>query len=191
MVDQDYKKNKVTVCAHIQNIYNMFCVKRGKATYQMNNYFDIDKWNNKVNNSAKDNSSPSKELRRVNTLASMGLNLDDAPREKENYLLSKSNSTAHIPENIRNKMSKRAYANFDKDLAVKMFGYRVVFKKKRMLIDAPEPSVPQTHKPLQKYVNDIMSELNLSYMPIHRYGTKQRILIPLPDSEDEEEYMEK
>ena len=44
MVDQDYKKNKVTVCAHLQNIYNSFCVKRGKPTYQMNNYFDIEKW---------------------------------------------------------------------------------------------------------------------------------------------------
>ena len=30
MVDQDYKKNKVTVYAHLQNIYNSFTVKRGK-----------------------------------------------------------------------------------------------------------------------------------------------------------------
>ena len=50
MVDQDYKKNKVTGCAHLQNIYNSFCVKRGKPTYQMNNYFDIDKWNTKMGN---------------------------------------------------------------------------------------------------------------------------------------------
>ena len=48
MVDQDYKKNKVTGCGHLQNIYNSFCVQRGKPTYQMNNYFDIDKWNAKM-----------------------------------------------------------------------------------------------------------------------------------------------
>ena len=47
-VDQDYKKNKVTVCAHLQNIYNSYCVKRGKATPGINNYFDIDKWSNKI-----------------------------------------------------------------------------------------------------------------------------------------------
>lgn len=44
MVDQDYKKNKVTVCAHVQNIYNSFNIRRGRPTLQMNNYFDIDRW---------------------------------------------------------------------------------------------------------------------------------------------------
>lgn len=48
MVDQDYKKNKVTVCAHLQNIYNSYCTKRGKPSHQMSNYFDIDKWINKM-----------------------------------------------------------------------------------------------------------------------------------------------
>lgn len=71
MVDQDYKKNKVTVCAHLQNIFNTFVVKRGKATYQMNNYFDIEKWLMKMGDrkEVKDAGSPQKELRRNNTLA--------------------------------------------------------------------------------------------------------------------------
>ena len=85
---------------------------------------------------------------------------DGQDRLKENYLLTKSNSTAHIPENARAKNTKRAYANFDKDLAVKMFGYRVDFKKKNMAIKAPDPDVPQSHKPLQRFVNDIISELS-------------------------------
>ena len=140
MVDQDYKKNKVTVCAHLQNIYTSYCVKRGKATYQMNNYFDIDKWINKMsgNSNSGSGNSPTKELKRTNTIGNMS-NADDQDRVKENYLLTKSNSTAHIPESIRAKNSKRAYANFDKDLAVKMFGYRVIFKKRKMEIAVPDP----------------------------------------------------
>ena len=42
--ESNNKKNKVTVCAHLQNIYNHFTVKRGKALPHQNNYFDIDKW---------------------------------------------------------------------------------------------------------------------------------------------------
>ena len=66
MVDQDYKKNKVTVCAHLQNIYNSYSVKRGRPTPQMNNYFDIDKWLSKVtgNAGANKDGSPGKELKR-------------------------------------------------------------------------------------------------------------------------------
>ena len=130
MVDQDYKKNKVTVCAHLQNIYNHFTVKRGKALPHQNNYFDIDKWQCRmgaVKKEVKDANSPSKELRRINTLATPFNQHEEAPAGKDNFLLSKSNSTAHIPECSRAKNVRRAYANFDKDLAVKMFGYRVVF----------------------------------------------------------------
>ena len=86
-----------------------------------------------------------KELRRVNTLAGMLNNSTDEERVKENYLLSKSPSTAHIPENLRTnpKNAKRAYGNFDKDLAEKMFGYRVIFHKKNMKDGAPDPHMSQ------------------------------------------------
>ena len=134
----------------------------------MNNFFDIEKWLNKMGNQnsekAASASSPTKELRRVNTLAAMMNNTDEQPRERENYLLSKSNSTAHIPDNIRNtKNAKRAYGNFDKELAVKMFGYRVIFQKRNMEINVPEPATSQAHKPINRYVNDIMSELSQTY----------------------------
>ena len=183
MVDQDYKKNKVTVCCHIQNIFNTYSVKRGRPTPQMNNYFDIDKWMNKITGNtdkANKDGSPGKELKRQNTLGN-GDGADGQAREKENYLLTKSNSTAHIPENARAKNSKRAYANFDKDLAVKMFGYRVDFKKKNMEIKAPDPDVPQSHKPLQRFVNDIISELSQGYSQIPKFYSKQHILVPLPE----------
>ena len=46
-------------------------------------------------------------------------------------LLTKSSSTQHIPESVRAKNSKRFYANFDKDLAGRMFGYRIIFNRKK------------------------------------------------------------
>ena len=131
----------------------------------MNNYFDIDKWVNKMNGNSNANSSnsPAKELRRANTLGNMN-SADDQERAKENYLLTKTNSTWHIPENIRAKNSKRAYANFDKDLAVKMFGYRVIFKKRKMQIKVPDPNTSQAHKPLNKFTSDIIGELSNQYV---------------------------
>lgn len=191
MVDQDYKKNKVTVCAHLQNIYNSFVVKRGKATHQMNNFFDIEKWLVRMGDKkeVKEAASPTKELRRVNTLAQT-FYADEQTERKENLLLTKSNSTAHIPENTRAKNARRAYANFDKDNAVRMFGYRVIFKKGDMANSVPQPDTSQNHKPLSRFVNDIVNELSSNYQPIHRYHTKQRILIAMPDSEDEEEFIE-
>ena len=179
MVDQDYKKNKVTVCSHLQNIFNSYCVKRGRPTPQMNNYFDIDKWINKITGNtekASKDGSPGKELKRQGTIGNVD-GTDGLTREKENYLLMKSNSTAHIPENCRAKNSKRAYGNFDKDLAVKMFGYRVNFKRKNMEIKAPDPDAPQTHKPLHRFVNDVISELSQGYTQIPKFYSKQHILV--------------
>jgi len=66
-------------------------------------------------------------LRRNATLTQPFLNQEEEAAKKENFLLTKTNSTAHIPESTRNKNAKRFYANYDKELAVKMFGYRVVF----------------------------------------------------------------
>jgi len=77
------------------------------------------------------------------------------------------------------------YAIFDKDIASKMFGYRVLFTRKKMGKKVSEPYVPQTNKPLTKYVNDIIGELTSTYIQIPRYHSKQRILIPIMDSDDE------
>ena len=70
-------------------------------------------------------------------------------------LLTKSFSTQHIPDNARAKNSKRAYANFDKELSCKMFGYRINLLKSKMKVNVPEPQANQEHKPLQKFVSEV------------------------------------
>ena len=48
ILDQDYKKNKVTVCAHLTNLYNSFQITYGnKVGAKDVNFFDLDKWNSK------------------------------------------------------------------------------------------------------------------------------------------------
>ena len=89
----------------------------------------------------------------------------DAPATvKENYLLTKTSSTAHIPDNCRHKNAKRAYAIFDKDLAIRMFGYRVIFQSEDMEINVPDPHASQAHKPIQRFAGDIIGELSQNYV---------------------------
>jgi hypothetical protein len=102
--------------------------------------------------------SPAKDLKPKNSLTSMGNN-DEQTRVRENYLLSKSNSTSHIPDDVRNKNAKRVYAIFDKEIAGKMFGYRVLFSKRKM-DKVPESDAAPLSKPLSRCVNDIMGELS-------------------------------
>ena len=110
---------------------------------------------------------------------------DEPVKEKENHLLTKSNSTSHIPDTSKSKTSKRAYANFDKDLAVRMFGYRVTFSKKKMQLKVPDPKACQTHKPLKRFVQDIVGQLTSNYQQIPKFHSKQKIMIPILDSEEE------
>lgn len=39
----------------------------------------------------------------------------------------------------RSKQSRRIYANFDKDIAANMFGFRVTFTKEKMNEGIPDP----------------------------------------------------
>ena len=50
----------------------------------------------------------------------------------------------------------------------------------------PAPDSSQNHKPIHRYVNDIIGELSQGYLPINRYHTKQRILIPIHEDSEEE-----
>ena len=81
------------MCAHLQNIYNSFVVKRGRPTLQINNFFDIDKMNNKYAARVNAENSPTKDPKRGD--ASKGANNapDEPERKIENYLLTKSSST--------------------------------------------------------------------------------------------------
>ena len=89
-----------------------------------------------------------------------------------NVLLTKSVSTQYIPDNARAKNSKRVYANFDKDLSCKMFGYRINFRKRAMRTKVPKAEVSQAHKPLSKFVNEVTHLLTKDYPQIHKYHTK-------------------
>ena len=68
-----------------------------------------------------------------------------------------------------------------------MFGYRINFSKKLMKVKAPDPQASQAHKPLSKFVADIMNLLAKDYQQIPKYHQKQRILVPGHDSDSEEE----
>jgi len=54
-------------------------------------------------------------------------------------LLPKTMSTQHIPQQARSKYSKRVYANYDKENAVRMFGYRASFTRSKMSVKVPDP----------------------------------------------------
>ena len=43
--------------------------------------------------------------------------------------MTKTLSTCHFPTHPRAKEMKRVYGNFDKEIAYRMFGYRVKFDK--------------------------------------------------------------
>jgi hypothetical protein len=65
-VDADYKKNKVTVCANLSNIYNTFIVRSGRPGPNLNNYFDIDRWLAKFEK--VEAALLEKDLKRMNTM---------------------------------------------------------------------------------------------------------------------------
>ena len=66
-----------------------------------------------------------------------------------------------------------------------MFGYRVNFNMDLMSEGYPLPSSSQAHKPIHKFTNDIVAELNKNYEVIPKYFTIQKILIPVEEEEIE------
>ena len=69
-VDTDYKRNKVTVCANLSNIYNTFIVRHGRPGPNVNNFFDIDKWLTKFGQWPDELQKPGaeKDLKRIGTM---------------------------------------------------------------------------------------------------------------------------
>ena len=90
----------------------------------------------------------------------------------QSCLLTKSNSTQHIPLGPKSKEGKRIYANYDKNLASAMFGYRVQFQKQAMKKDDGGPEACQRHKLLSKYVAEKINELSSGYIQVPHYATK-------------------
>lgn len=73
-------------------------------------------------------------------------------------LLSKSESTKHIPLSSKTKEMKRLYSTFDKEVASKLFGYRVNFVSKKMQGSYEAP------KPLSKFVEEAVNDLTSLYV---------------------------
>lgn len=173
----------MTVCANLSNIYNSFIVRHGRPGPNVNNYFDVEKWLAKFGQLGGDESQKQgfeKDLKRNNTVANInedkspGLTKpeplrdirDAATHPQKQILLPKTLSTQHIPMQARSKQSKRVYANFDKENAARMFGFRVTFTKSKMDFKVPEPKASQAHKPLTRFVSDIVNDLSNTYIPV-------------------------
>ena len=65
----------------------------------MNNYFDIDKMNNKYAAKINAENSPTKDQKRGDLSKNAPNGLEEPERKTENFLLTKSPSTSHIPDN--------------------------------------------------------------------------------------------
>ena len=169
----------------------------------MDNFFNIEKLISKfaadtptIGGMSKDDklaSGMTNTLKRQQTLPGLDNNEYNSKAKKDmdflnsnNILLTKSLSTSHIPDNARAKNSKRVYANFDKELSCKMFGYRVNFVKKEMKLGRADTQASQAHKPIVRFTADVVNLLTKDYGQIHRYHSKQRILIPVNESDEEE-----
>ena len=87
-VDADYKRNKVTVCANLSNIYNTFIVRNGRPGNNVNNFFDIEKWLNKFGNECEEEKHMAeRDLKRINTQA----NFSNDPTSSMNMAVKDSN----------------------------------------------------------------------------------------------------
>jgi len=93
-----------------------------------------------------------------------------------NCLLTKTQSTGHLPLSHKAKEGKRIYTYFDKDIAARMFGYRVNFDKKEMkFIPSSNPNTDhQVPSPISKFTQEIVSDLSQTYTQLPHFATKQR-----------------
>ena len=88
---------------------------------------------------------------------------------------------------------KKVYINFDKDIAHKMFGYRVRFVDADMAMYAksgtPSSLARQTHKPVHFYQKERIKHVLERYLILQGYHSKQTIVKVL-DSDNEEDRAE-
>lgn len=94
------------------------------------------------------------------------------------------------------KPIRKVYINFDKDIAHKMFGYRVRFIEDDMAMYAktgtPSSWASQAHKPIHFYQKDRMKHVLDRYLTLDGYHSKQTIIKVLDsDNEDDLEEIEK
>ena len=99
----------------------------------------------------------------------------------------------HDNYTLTSRPVKRVYLNFDKDLAARMFGYRVRFTEEDMLLNeakgTPQPDCSQTHKPVHFYAKDRVAPILARYPRMQGFHSKQTIVRVL-DSDNEEDLKE-
>lgn len=180
LVAEDFTRNRITVCAHLSNIFNSFSTQyyrdgRMRPPHNMNNFFDQERWQLKYDPVAqeqeglrKQKTTTNSRLQRIGSsviegdtmynLGSQGSLIHSGP-----LLMTKSHSTSHVPQQQKAKTSKRIYACFDTNIAQRMFGYRVNFSEGQMQIGIPDPNEDQSHKPIAKFAAEIVAELDRNY----------------------------
>jgi hypothetical protein len=90
---------------------------------------------------------------------------------QNDYMLDLKNTTKPI---------RKVYINFDKDVAHKMFGYRVRFDPENMKMYArsglPSSLACQSHKPIHFYQKDRIKNVIDRYVMLDGYHSKQTIV---------------
>ena len=125
LVQEDYTRNKILVCANLSNLWHSYQTSKlfNPHTMQMratsrhlDNYFNLDKWNLLNDTSPADDCAT-----------------DLAPEREspQKNILTKSQSTAHIHSLQKTKTTRRVYGCFDTDTAIRMFGYRINFRRSK------------------------------------------------------------
>jgi len=64
------------------------------------------------------------------------------------------------------------YQNYEKEIANRMFGYRVTFDPKAMKTSGHDPA--KHEKPLTKFVDEVLEDLTASYFQMTDFQMKQR-----------------
>lgn len=84
---------------------------------------------------------------------------------------------------------RKIYINIDKEIANKMFGFRVLFEKDRMTsycgMGKPAPLACQNHKPIHHLVNESLKAVTGRYHQVTDYTTKHTVMRILDSDHDD------
>ena len=132
LLDQDYNRNKITVCAHTINIWKYYSKQWTKDLLNKYQFDTMDPY--MVPKSIK---FPYEKKEEVTSPTKVTKDRDLSPNKIKPSLLQQQLDILGI--------AKRIYLNFDKDLAANMFGYRHRFVRDEMR-DFGGKGAPLTHK---------------------------------------------
>ena len=206
-LDQDYTRNKITVCAHLDHILNLFNNQRkpymrtmadglnierqksiqgldylpsNKSTFHKRNTNFANQlltFKSSFNESKQDYSNLKIGVMDPNSSNLVPCGLDYYKNQSEGIVYHKEekqsdlmyNSYCDKPETTVRPI-RRLYINFDKDIAHKMFGYRIRFMEDYMKLYSqlgyPSVYADQSHKPIHYYAEEMSQVCNEKYKRI-------------------------